>query len=474
MFLAWTVLFADLLSWLVATLGHDDFRLNLILLVGLVALVARRVWSDPGQVLDRLAEGPRLRIGPLVLAVGGALGWLAVDYWWDFDIISASLFGLGTYGLIGLYLSPDRWRSGLPAALLLIGALPFGTHLNIYLGFPARMLTAELVQQALSAAGVAVESAQTLLLVENRAANVDLPCSGVKSLWSGGLFFLGATWVERRRLGLGWLAAFATFVLTLFTVNAMRVLVIVTLGSVLDQEAAAAIVHAPMGILGFVGACGIAWGLLKLTPELPPASSHAARESSTKLAYGLAALFLVFTALHTPRPVQASVAAIQEEPFLLPAGLDAEAVSLTRQEADLFVRNGAGRAGKWRFSWGGIRGSMLLVYSDSWRAHHPPELCLQGAGLTIGESSTYLVRPDFPLRTLEIDEGERSAAYWFQSSDRATDDFSSRTWSGIREDDGWVLVSVLLDGPRDPAQPAVRSLYEALHAAVGESLGGDL
>jgi len=473
MLLSWGLLFGDLLGWLGATLSHDDFRLNLLLLVGLGALVARRVWSDPGRVLDRLAEGPRVRGAPLALVVGGALGWLAVERWWDFDIVSASLFGLGTYGLIGLYLPPDRWRAGLPAALLLIGALPFGTHLNVYLGFPARVLTAELVQQILTLAGVSVDGAETILVIESRAANVDLPCSGVKSLWTGGLFFLGATWLERRRLGLAWAAAGAAFVGALFAANALRVLAIVTLGSVWGLEKAAAIVHAPLGVLGFVGACGFAWGLLKLAPGHRP-DTREAREPAPdgRLAIALTAGFLLGAAVHTPRPVEASAASVRESPFLLPAGLDAEPVSLTRQEADLFVRNGAGRAGKWRFDWGGVRGSFLLVYSDSWRAHHPPELCLQGAGLTIDESASFLVRPDFPLRSLSLDDGERSAAYWFQSADRATDDFSSRTWAGLREDEGWVLVSVLLDGPRDPAQPAVRSLYEALNASVRESLGG--
>ena len=483
MFLSWGLLYADLLGWLVETLGHDDFRLNLIVFLGLSGLVVKRVGADPGPVLDRLAEGPRGRAAPLALVLGGALGWLAVDFWWDFDIVSASLFGLGTYGLIGLYLPPASWRAGLPAALLLIGALPFGAHLNVYLGFPARVLTAELVQHALTLAGVAVDGAETILVVESRAANVDLPCSGVKSLWTGGLFFLGATWLERRRLGLAWLAVGLAFVGALFAANALRVLAIVTVGSVWAHEKAAAIVHAPLGVLGFVGACGLAWGLLKLTPGLQEERGAAVSERRerrerreparrTTLAAGLTAAFLLAAAVHTPRPVVATAGSIQDRPFLLPAELNAEPVSLTRQEADLFVRNGAGRVGKWRFEQGGVRGSFLLVYSDSWRAHHPPELCLQGAGLSIDESASFLLRPDFPIRDLSIDGGERSAAYWFQSADRATDDFSSRTWSGIREDEGWVLVSVLLDGPRDPAQPAVRSLYESLYTSVHQSLRG--
>jgi exosortase O len=471
---AWCWLFQDLLLWLGQTLGHDDFRLNLLLLVGLGALVARRVFADPGAALDRLAAGPQLRAAPLALAALGGVGWLAVDRWLDIDILSASLFGLGTYGLVGLYLAPGAWRSGLPAALLLIGALPFGTHLDVYLGFPARVLTAEVVQQVLSVFGVAAEGAETILVIESRAANVDLPCSGIRSLWTGGLFFLAATWLERRRLGPGWLGAALAFGAALFSANLLRVLAIVVLGSVLEAEAAAQIVHAPLGVLGFVGACAFGWGLLRLLPadgaggRAGPAPMGRPR---ARWQWGLVAGVVAMALLHTPRPVAASEG--PEPPFALPEAMNAAAIPLDRQEADLFVRQGAGGAGKWRFRYGDVRGSILLVYSDSWRAHHPPELCYQGHGREIDGSATVLLRDDFPLRQLSLDGGEATASYWFQSADRTTDDFSSRAWAGLRADEGWVMVSVLYDSPRAPGDPEVRGLLEAVHAAVGARLMSD-
>lgn len=45
----------------------------------------------------------------------------------------------------------------------------------------------------------------TILILENGVSQIDLPCSGVKSLWTGLLFLLAATWLERRPLNLRWL-----------------------------------------------------------------------------------------------------------------------------------------------------------------------------------------------------------------------------------------------------------------------------
>jgi exosortase O len=103
----------------------------------------------------------------------------------DINTLSATLFGLATYGLLGLWLEPQRWRRGLPAALLLVGVLPFGEHLQTFVGYPVRILTAALVQKGLAAAGAHSVGMETILVFENGVSQVDIPCSGVKSLWTG-------------------------------------------------------------------------------------------------------------------------------------------------------------------------------------------------------------------------------------------------------------------------------------------------
>jgi exosortase O len=119
--------------------------------------------------------------------------YLVVERYLDINTLSACLFGLATYGLLGLWPEPRHWRQGLPAALLLIGALPFGEHMQTFVGFPMRILTAAIVRDGLAAAGVASVGLDTILVLENGVSQVDLPCSGVRSLWTGGLFLIAAT-----------------------------------------------------------------------------------------------------------------------------------------------------------------------------------------------------------------------------------------------------------------------------------------
>ena len=148
---------------------------------------------------------PRLVPAPLALVLGAALGYLWAERYLDVSFLGAALFGLGSYGLWGLYVDGGRWRRGLLATLLLIGVLPFGEQADTYAGFALRALTARSVGGVLAGLGIAAVPAETILMLENGVAHVDIPCSGVRSLWAGALFFLGATWVERRRLDGGWL-----------------------------------------------------------------------------------------------------------------------------------------------------------------------------------------------------------------------------------------------------------------------------
>src|SRR5206468_2976313 len=106
------------------------------------------------------------------------LAHLANAYTLHMSSLSALLFGLGGYGLLGLYLPRGAFRRGLPPALLLCALLPFGAHANTYAGLAARVLTARIVQDLLAGLHVASLSSQTILVLENGIAHVDAPCSG--------------------------------------------------------------------------------------------------------------------------------------------------------------------------------------------------------------------------------------------------------------------------------------------------------
>jgi exosortase O len=117
--------------------------------------------------------------------------------------------------------------------------------MQTFVGYPMRLLTAAIVRDGLTAAGVSSIGIDTILVLENGVSQVDLPCSGVKSLWTGMLFLIAATWIERRRFNLRWLLIALVFASLLFTANLARVGVLVVVGQVAGWWLVAEMLHVP-------------------------------------------------------------------------------------------------------------------------------------------------------------------------------------------------------------------------------------
>jgi exosortase O len=409
--------------------------------------------------------------------------------------LSALLFGTGAYGLLGMWLSPARWREGLPASALVVGALPFGDHAQTFVGYPMRIATAAIVGDWLAVAGIAAVGIDTILLLENSVSQVDLPCSGVKSLWTGTLFLVAATWIERRPLNWRWLFVALTFAALLFAANVARVGVLVLVGEVLLWRTAAEMLHVPLGILAFAAACLAGLKLLRLVgrPVTRHAADDAAGPDAADAAGAAAAGPDAADAGHvTPRWLAASLLAAlvllgfvpQSRPpdglaralplWSFPAELVTTSVPLTFEEVAWLTRDGAESADRRRFDWRGIHGSMLLVPSTTWRAHHRPERCFEVHGLEIHGSASHLVAPDFPVRVVGVSANgvstSRTAAYWFQSQGRVTDDYASRLWADLTQrPTRWVLVSILLDETLAPDDVRLRDLYQAIRTTIQEA-----
>lgn len=473
----WLWLYRPIFNYLQIIFQREDFRLNQWVLLGVLALIwlqVRRQGARPS-----LAAPPRPRRLPLLLVLGGSVAFLLVERFLDVNMLAACLFALASYGLAGLWLSPPRWRQGLPAMLLLIGVLPFGEHLQTFVGYPMRILTAELIRQGLASAGVASVGVDTILVFENGVSHVDLPCSGVKSLWTGMLFLVAATWVEQRPLSTRWLPVVVLFVPILFTANLTRVAILVLVGQVMGWQLLAEMLHVPLGVLGFLLACGLALVLLRrLSPATTavPASGPAetpTAAASPALSFFLLIIILLFIQLYAPRPqtgLSGPAPAWQFTP-----DLQVEPLPLKPDENEWLTRDGAAAADRFRFQWGDLSGTMILINSRTWRAHHRPERCFEVYGLSLDDSRTHLVRADFPLRFVALGDGSRqslySATYWFQSASQTTDDYGRRIFADISlEREHWVLVSVLFDEVVNPNDPAVEALYDALHQAAGTYL----
>lgn len=472
----WLWLFRSTFAYLSVVFVREDFRTNQILLLGILALIAIKLRRD--GVRPRLDAAPHLHMPALIVMAVGVTGYFIAERVLDVNILAASLFGLASYGLLGLWLAPGVWRAGLPAALLLVGALPFGDFVDVFIGYPMRIATAALVRDGLAAAGVASMGVETILVFENGVSQVDLPCSGVKSLWTGALFLLAATWIEGRRLGLRWLAAALAFVALLFIANTARVAALVVSGEVLRMPLLAEMLHVPLGVLAFIVACSAGVGLLRFVPLNAPLDEPGADRDVHRapwLAPCLIAGLLALNWLSLPRREAPAAPTATPSPLAWPDALQTQPAPLKPGELAWLFEDGAERVERLRFTWRGHSGSLLLVTSTHWRAHHRPERCFENSGLRVQSEATHLVAGQAPVRVLSLANPSAgaplSAAYWFQSATRITDDYTARLWAALApRPERWLMVSILFDEAIDPRSADAEALYRALQAAVHSHL----
>jgi exosortase O len=477
---AWLWLYHPLAGYLGIIFTRQDFRTNQILLAGILLLLFLQLRQ--AKQWPRLDLRPRMAGWPLLLVLAGSATFLLVERFLDVNTLSAALFGLASYGLLGLWLAPNRWRAGLPAALLLIGVLPFGAHLQTFVGYPLRIATARLVGQGLATAGVGSVSVDTILVFENGVSNIDLPCSGVQSLWTGALFLLAATWMERRALNGRWLVVAALFAALLLVANLARVAILISAGPVLDWELVAQMLHVPLGVLGFGAACAAAVVLLRRIPRGYPQQRTTSPTAHRPgwLAPTLLGLIFIASLFYAERPASGLIA--EATPWNWPAPLATEPMPLKAEEREWMMRDGAESADRHRFQLGDLSGSMILISSRTWRAHHRPERCFEVYGLNLEDSRTILTAKQQPLRFVSLgrsgvvsktsaEQAQLTAVYWFQSENQITDDYATRIWADLApQRERWVLVSVLFDRPVDSHDPDLMRLAELLQETVGERL----
>ena len=528
------------LQWLFESFKYASL-LNLML-IGIVLMACLvQLWRD--RLIITVSATPTLRLYPLLLMLGSGISAIAFRWLVYLPQLNLLLFLLGSYGLWGLFIPPSLWRKGLPAAILVACVVPFSTEFNSGLGFPVRVITAHAVEQMLSAWHIVAISSHDIIVMENGIAQVDLPCSGLKSLWTGTLFLLAATWLERRQLGIRWLLVCTANLVLLAIANTIRVLLLVMIIEVWQQPQIAQVLHLPLGLIGFILACAFSWMLLQTVPQnsgglmlattvfsdlslLGKDKKQASLEKGNphrngNLGYcsnsGLALtdgqwrlhkqnghpqatalvktgisyqfqqksksitwLLIVVIALAVVgqiQPIQEKVNAMllwsryANASIQLPQQLVSEPLPLTEAEQRFFDNPGLPIAQKQRFIYGNLSGSMLLVASSAWQAHHPPELCLVGNGFKVDSIKPTLLNQSVKARWLSLQDGKRSATYWFQSPQGTTDDFLSRIWDYIaHRNKTWVLVSVLFDSEHNPDSAEIQTFASTIHDAIHQSL----
>jgi exosortase O len=422
----------------------------------------------------------------------GSVSYLLAERFLDINTLSASLFGLATYGLVGLWMSPRRWLAGLPAALLLIGTLPFGEHMETFIGYPMRIATARIIQEGLHAVGISSVGVDTILVLESGLAQVDIPCSGIKSLWTGMLFLIAATWIERSAINVRWFVIAAIMGALLFVANVARVGMLVLIGQVAGLDLMAELVHVPLGVLAFGLVCGVVLLLIKTQktseyyspPRIVPSTAQQYESNGMlKRPVWLAPLLSVGVAsmaiLYTPRPQPVMAQAAIDWNF--PTQLQVQVDPLSPVLFEWVTNDGAEFADRWDFTYsdktGHIHGSLMFLTSTTWRGQHRPERCFEVQGITVEAAQTIYFGDEFSAQMVLVSGGPRQATalYWLQSGDRATDDFATRIWSDLgAERQPWVLVTLLLDDVYPSNSLEVHAIAELVRTAIADSLEGGL
>ena len=111
----WMWLYRPVFAYLGVIFSRQEFRTNQILLLAVLALIGFRLSRARPSLPQPEDFHPRFQWPALALALGCSLLYLAVERFLDIRSLSAALFGLATYGLLGLWLEPAplaRWFSG--------------------------------------------------------------------------------------------------------------------------------------------------------------------------------------------------------------------------------------------------------------------------------------------------------------------------------------------------------------------------
>jgi exosortase O len=465
---SWLYLNRSALHWLATSLG-DVSLFNGVILVAGALLLAFLGW----HYRRTIEFAPGLNRLPLLLIFGCGVATISTQWLVSLAQLPVGLFLLGSYGLLGLWLAPWGWRRGLPVAIAIACLLPFGVQFSTGVGTPARIFTAQIVEWILHSWQISAISAGDVIVLETGVAYVDLPCSGLKSMWTGTLFLLASTWLEGRQIGLRWVVVGLANLVFLAIANTGRVLILTILTHVLHQSAWAEILHVPLGLIGFIMASLLTWGLLRLVPKAGIEPSQADRlEPAQKIdlhwrsLLGLAGLLLALAIVPVPQPDPAIVA-VDLSRLQWAAPMQTQPVDLNPQEQKFFANYPGVTTRKQQFQYGELTGTSVLVASPTWQAHHSPEVCLAMIGYKIAPVIQRIVTPDGTARWLSLDNGKKSAVYWFQSATRTTDDFNSRFWDDVfRRESRWTMVAAVFDRSNSPDSPTVQAFVEQTHDAI--------
>jgi exosortase O len=148
--------------------------------------------------------------------------------------------------------------------------------------------------------------------------------------------------------------------------------------------------------------------------------------------------------------------------------LNFDTLPLTGMERAYFQFENA-VAQKYKIDYLSIKGSMIVVSTNSFKGHHNPELCLQSIGLKIDENKPVLIG-DKPARLLKFKGNKLAGLFWFKNKDLYTDDYSYRVWHDIKagnRNNNWVQVTALFSN--EYKEQDLNQFYNKINQELNEN-----
>lgn len=276
--------------------------------------------------------------------------------------------------------------SSPPAAFYGLAALslPVLPSLQFVLGYPMRLVSAQLTVGLLTLQGVPIERQGTYVVWQGEMAQFDAPCSGVSMLWALVLLTLMMALVRRFSI-LATLAAVGFAILAAIAANVLRVASLLHLDIVGAAVSVDDPLHEAVGVVAFaLAGAGMVWLMTGWPGDTRGRRFSGAVASGSVLAW-LGVGLSVAAAAGAPSwaPELRPVAATADDGF--PGwpqsyeGAALTALPLTARETAL-ARDFPGRIG--RFS-DGRREIVLRWVSEPTRRLHPAADCFRGLGYAI-------------------------------------------------------------------------------------------
>lgn len=402
-------------------------------------------------------------------------------------LASAVLLIVSVHAFSGHLIPDTHWRAMKWPMVVGIALLPLDFYLEPYFGYPLRLVTATVAGLLMQGFGYEALSSQSILLVENRASVVDLGCSGINSLWAGGVFYLLLSWMTRLSVGLRWWLLGLLLVVLLLSANIFRIVVLLFL-DLHDLTGLSEIAHTSLGAVGFTVALLIVWQLAQgLTEGFAQGSEicqipdgYRSRQAKLSLRWPLlplTAMLIIAAAIPDSEKTRAT---LTFDGISLPDDLQAQQIELNSAEQRFFDSNKA-IAVKYQLGAAAANNSVVFVTSNWWKAQHKPDHCLQTMGFSIQNSHVVTLEPAAAnssinavtvLNLIDEDQQMYTAVYWFQAADSLTADHYRRMTDTFRHPNrSWTMVSVLLSGEHklDQIHERVKPIQQTITSAYKEN-----